>query len=100
MNTKQIVKYICETMRTNRFWIALGVVGIWVIVLQNFGVFSDTETGCQTVYVEGGNIDVNEVNDVFGTVDVNIESVNGYRNAFYGPSQDGSYDAIHVYTGR
>ena len=99
--------------------IAIGV-GIWVLVLQNAGIVPKligTENGLQTVYVKGGNIDADvsgSVNikggnidaDVSGTVsvdntvDINIKSVNGHTNAFYGPSKDGSFDALHVYTGK
>ena len=79
-------------------------VGIWVIVLQNTGIIPTK----QNVYVKGGYIvaDVNGSVDVSGsvsvdnTVDINIKAVNGFRNAFYGPSTNGDYDAIHVYTGR
>lgn len=72
--------------------------GIWMIVLQNFNVFDNR----QDVYVRGGYIDA----DVSGSVsvdnevDINISSVNGHGNAFYGPSANGNYDAIHVYDGR
>lgn len=100
MDIKELYISIRKVTSANHFWIVLGVVGIWVIVLQNFGVFSSNDEGCQSVFVEGGRIDVDEVNEINSTVDVNIESINGYRNAFYGPSQNGSYDAIHVYTGR
>ena len=75
------------------FWIQVCAVGIWLLVIQNYFGGKDT---AQRVYVVGGNIDAN----LNSTVDVNIEAVNGYRNAFYGPNDDGSYDAIHVYTGR
>lgn len=83
--------------------IAIGA-GIWVIVLQNAGIIpklAGTENGTQTVYVTGGNIDADVSGSVSvdNTVDMNIESVNGHRNAFYGPSKNGNYDALHVYTG-
>lgn len=79
------------------FWIQVSAVGIWLLVFQNyFGVEDTSDGNAQRVYVVGGDISA----DVGNTVDINIESVNGYRNAFYGPNYDGSYDAIHVYTGR
>ena len=79
-------------------------VGIWSIVLQNAGIIPTK----QNVYVKGGYVSVRgDVDaDVSGSVsidnevDVNISSVNGHSNAFYGPNNDGSYDAIHVYTGK
>jgi len=79
-------------------------IGIWAIVLQNAGIIPTK----QNVYVKGGYIDadVNGSVDVSGSVsvdneiDVNISSVNGHGNAFYGPSANGNYDAIHVYDGK
>lgn len=84
---------LSELFRSQLFWIQVCAVGIWLLVIQNYFGGEDT---AQRVYVVGGNIDAN----LNSTVDVNIEAVNGYRNAFYGPSTDGSYDAIHVYTGK
>lgn len=77
--------------------IAIGL-GIWVIVLQNAGIIPTK----QKVYVKGGYIDayINGTVGINNTVDINIESVNGHKNAFYGPSSNGNYDALHVYTGR
>ncbi|MBP5983421.1 MAG: hypothetical protein KA734_06840 [Fluviicola sp.] len=77
--------------------IAIGL-GIWVMVLQNAGVIPSN----QNVYVKGGYIDaeVNGYVNVGNTVDINIKAVNGHTKAFYGPSKDGSYDALHVYTGK
>lgn len=84
---------LSELFRSQLFWIQVCAVGIWLLVIQNY--FGNEDTA-QRVYVVGGDIDANLNN----TVDVNIEAINGYRNAFYGPSTDGSYDAIHVYTGK
>lgn len=46
-------------------WIVAIAIGVWLIVLQNFGVFSD-KSGAQKVYVTGGDIDAS----VRGSVDV------------------------------
>ena len=74
-------------------------VGIWTFVLQNAGIIPTK----QNVYVKGGyvNADINGTLDVNveNEVDVNVSSVNEHSNAFYGPSSNGNYDAIHVYTG-
>jgi hypothetical protein len=84
--------------------------GIWLLVLQNAGIIPKLVETEQRVYVQGGSIDAEVTGSVTvdntvdvtvdNTVDINIEAVNGYSNAFYGPSKDGTYDAIHVYTGK
>ena len=73
-------------------------VGIWAIVLQNAGIIPTK----QNVYVKGGYIsaDVDGSVSIDNEVDINISSVNGHSNAFYGPGNSGTYDAIHVYTGQ
>lgn len=93
MKFQNIKDKLSKLYRSQLFWIQVCAVGIWLLVIQNY--FGNEDTA-QRVYVVGGNIDAN----LNSTVDVNIEAVNGYRNAFYGPSTDGSYDAIHVYTGK
>lgn len=61
-------------------------VGVWVLVLQNFGLIPQVKD--QVVYVAGGVIDAN-VNgnvgingrvEIGNTVDVNIHKINGYNN--------------------
>lgn len=71
-------------------------VGIWGIFFQNAGLIPITK---YSVYVKGGYIDadVSGSVDVDNEVDINISSINGHDNAFYGPSRNGNYDAIHVY---
>lgn len=101
-NSPQIIslRYKATKIITSQlFWIQVCAVGIWVIAIQGF---IHEDRGAQKVYVVGGDIDaqVSGSVEVDNTVDINIESVNGYSNAFYGPSADGSYDAIHVYTGK
>jgi hypothetical protein len=70
--------------------------GIWAIVLQNAGLISTTQ---KVKVVNTIDADVSGNVEVDNTVDINIQEVNGHRNAFYGPNKDGSHDAIHVYTG-
>ncbi len=98
MNISKIKENAIKLFHSQLFWIQVCAIGIWLLVIQNYFGGEDT---AQRVYVVGGNIDakVRGSVDIDNTVDINIESVNGYRNAFYGPSNDGSYDAIHVYTG-
>lgn len=47
-------------------WIIFTCLGVWMIVLQNFGVFSGKSGGAQSVYVVGGRVDA----DVSGSVEV------------------------------
>lgn len=67
-------------------------VGIWAIVLQNAGVIPTK----QTVFVDGGHVDIESLVRVFGavevngsvsvdnTVDVNIHEINGYNQVTTG----------------
>lgn len=70
-------------------------IGIWVIVLQNAGVIPTSQN---VKVVNSVDADVSGSVSVDNTVDINIEAVNGNRNAFYG-IKGSNYDAIHVYTG-
>lgn len=87
----------------SKFMLFCIMIGIWIIVLQNFGVFSPKSMNVKVVggridTLSTGNIDVNSISSVNGRVDVNIKSINGYDNAFYGMPNE-KHDAIHVYTG-
>lgn len=78
MDIKIIGNTIYRTITTNHFWIVLGVVGIWVVVLQGFGVFSSHSDGCQSVYVAGGSLEVDNTVPVYvkgGELDVSGSSV-------------------------
>lgn len=73
--------------------LALIVVGVWIIVFQNAGVFPRFSP--QVVVADSamhvyGEIDV--VNTVFvkGNIDANIESINGYSK-FYKDPRTGEY---------
>lgn len=54
-----------------QLWVVTIAVGVWLIVFQNFGVFSG-KSGAQKVYVTGGDIEayVRGSVDVDNTVDV------------------------------
>lgn len=69
--------------------ITITTIGIWAIVLQNAGIIPTSQkvyvVNTVDTYVNGGNIDA-EVSgsvDVDNQVDVNIEAINGYNDAFY-----------------
>lgn len=67
----------------NRILLIATVVGIWIIVLQNFGVFpvevevSNTVRVRGDVGVSGGYVDVSE------PLEVDIRKINGWNAANY-----------------
>lgn len=74
-----------ETKSTKITLIVIAI-GIWVIVLQNFGIFS--EEGTQSVRVVNsvdvtGKVKVEGNVDVGNTVDINISEINGHRDVFF-----------------
>lgn len=79
-------------------------MGIWVLVLQNFGAFKiESENSVQSVRVVNsvdveGTVQVEGSVDVDNTVDVNVAEINGY-SYFYDNNGNGKYHRIPVYTG-
>ena len=78
--------------------LTLLVVGVWIIVFQNAGIIPPLNP--QVIVADSalkvmGEIDV--VNTVFikGSVDANIESINGYSK-FYKDPRTGEYYVIPV----
>jgi len=74
------------------------VVGVWIIVFQNAGIIPPVNP--QVIVADSalkvmGEIDV--VNTVFikGSVDANIESINGYSK-FYKDPRTGEYYVIPI----
>lgn len=63
MNLRRIKENANKLVHSQLFWIQVCVVGIWLLVIQNYFGGEDT---AQRVYVVGGNIDA----DVRGSVDV------------------------------
>jgi len=76
--------------KLDRILIIVGVIGIWALVLQNSGVFSSEAERVRVV----NTVDVEGYLDL-GTVDVNIQEINGKRNVFYQDS-DGEYMLLPV----
>ena len=76
------MKRFLESITSTKCWLIIGSIGVWILVLQNFGVFGEKS---QHVYVTGGDIDayVRGSVSVDNTVDVNLYKINGYRNCFY-----------------
>jgi curved DNA-binding protein CbpA len=81
--------------------------GIWGVFLQNLGFFVPSNDYTQKVrvvntvdtYVNGGELNVSGNVDVGNTVDVNLEAINGYYNAFYNSNDkhEDEYYRIPVY---
>ena len=61
---------LSRIMSNRQLWLIIIAIGVWIIVLQNFGLFSRT-SGAQSVYVVGGDIDA----DVSGSVSIDGGSV-------------------------
>lgn len=91
MNTKMI-----------KFLLLFIALGIWVQVFQNFGFFGTKNVKVTGGYVSvSGSVDIDRTIDVNVTneVDVNLEAINGKRNAFYDFRGNQEYVRIPVYTG-
>lgn len=113
--TKEQTKtYLANTLKnalSYKGMIAIATVGIWILVLQNFGIIPIS----QSVYVENtvdvtgkvgvtGSVDVDNTVHVSGSVDVdnavdvNLQYINGHSNCFYNNTQHPSqYFRIPVY---
>ena len=66
--------------------IAIATVGIWILVLQNFGIIPTSQNVRVTNRVGiVGEVDANVSGSVSvgNTVDVNLYEINGHRNCFY-----------------
>lgn len=80
--------------------------GIWMLVLQNLGIIPVT----QNVYIKGGmitdiennigvrvrgNVNVEGSVSVDNTVDINIEAINGHRDAFFNNPLRGDHNKYY-----
>lgn len=71
---------------SSKLLLITATVGIWILVLQNFGIIPTSQNVRVTnkVGVTGEvNANVNGSVSVDNTVDVNLYEINGYRNCFY-----------------
>lgn len=66
-------------------------VGIWMLVLQNFGIFAVT----QDVKVKN-TVDVSGVVDVGNSVDVNLQYINGRSDVFFNNPRRGDKDKYYL----
>lgn len=66
-------------------------VGIWMLVLQNFGIFPST----QDVRVKN-TVDVSGAVDVGNSVDVNLQYINGRSDVFFNNPRRGDKDKYYL----
>lgn len=69
-----------------RLLLITATVGIWILVLQNFGIIPTSQNVRVTNEVDvTGSVDASVSGSVYvnNTVDVNLQEINGYRNCFY-----------------
>jgi len=73
-------------------------VGIWTIVFQNLGLIPriiPLEITTDEPIVVSGEVDVNNTVNVKGSVNANLESINGYSK-FYKDPRTGEYYVIPI----
>lgn len=90
------MNYHIPDMRFIKISLLLIVIGVWVMVFQNAGIFPRISP--QVVVADSalrvmGEIDVNNTVFIKGSVDANIESINGYSK-FYKDPRTGEYYVI------
>ena len=89
----QAMIFVRKCYADRQMWMIIIAIGVWLIVLQNFGVFSDKSGGAQSVYVVGGRIDA----DVSGSVEVdNTVDVQGYVSVDGSVELDGGHTSVWV----
>mgnify|MGYP003448503307 CR=1 FL=1 len=74
-------------------------VGIWILVLQNFGIIPTSQNVRVTnkVGVTGEvNANVNGSVSVDNTVDVNLYEINGHRDCFYNSTSQHPKDYYRI----
>lgn len=73
-------------------------IGVWVIVLQNAGVFPQlkpVKVQAESPLEVTGMVEVGNIVYIKGQVDANLESINGYSK-FYKDPRTGEYYVIPV----
>jgi hypothetical protein len=74
-----------------RYLLLILTIGVWIIVLQNFGILRPVEEKEVIVdYIRRGNVDVN------GYLDVNLEAINGHGDVFFNNPSRGEDDKYYV----
>lgn len=76
--------------------LVLITLGIWIIIFQNAGIFprmSPLNISTEEPILVTGEVDVNNIVNVKGSVNANLESINGYSK-FYKDPRTGEYYVI------
>jgi len=84
---------IVHILTSPRYWMVIAGIGIWIIVLQNFGFFGEKS---QKVYVTGGYIKVDGSVSVDNTIDVNLSEINGRSDVFFNNPRRGDHNKYYV----
>ncbi len=84
--------------RFTKLTLLLLTIGVWIIVFQNAGIFPRIKP--ERITVDSalrvqGEVDVNNTVFVKGSVDANIESINGYSK-FYKDPRTGEFYVLPV----
>lgn len=74
-------------------------IGIWALVLQNFGIFNEDKA--QSVRVVNsvginGSVEVEGRVNIGNTVDVNLQEINGHNNVFFNNPSRGDHNKYYV----
>lgn len=88
-----------ETSSSIKLILGSIAIGIWVLVLQNFGLFSEDKT--QSVRVVNsvginGSVEVEGRVNIGNTVDVNLQEINGHNNVFFNNPRRGDHNKYYV----
>ncbi len=78
--------------------LTLITVGIWILIFQNAGIIPQANPQkivADTTLRVTGSVDVDNTVFIKGSVDANIESINGY-NKFYKDPRTGEYYVLPV----
>jgi hypothetical protein len=75
-------------------------IGIWAIVLQIAGIITtDQNVKVVNSVNMNGRVEVTNPINIGNSIDVNIEAINGHKNAFYDYNNNQEYNRIPVYAG-
>ena len=86
-----------EKSNTIRNLLIIICIGIWILILQNFGIIPRRDSlrvDAKTPIAVHGTVEVENTVFVKGSVDANLESINGQHNVFYKDPKTGNYYVI------